>query len=78
MIGFLIIRLHGSPHDLTAWAVIWILFEILVLVGFLLIGIASFKRTSDEMRSEAGGYHIYFPPTVNVIVTINLATFLPT
>lgn len=51
-----IVRLNNSFCSITAWAVIWILFEILVLVAFLLIGIASFKRTSEEMRVEAGKY----------------------
>ena len=51
------VRLHDSFCNLIAWAVIWILFEVLVLVAFLLIGIASFKRTSAEMRVEAGEYY---------------------
>ena len=32
----------------------WIIFEIAVLTGFVLVGIAAFKRTPDEMYAEAG------------------------
>ncbi|OBZ74017.1 Glycogen debranching enzyme [Grifola frondosa] len=35
------------------WATIWILFEIAVLIGFVLLGLASFKRTKDQMYAEA-------------------------
>ncbi|KAI8996560.1 peptidase M50B-like-domain-containing protein [Trametes punicea] len=39
------------------WATLWIIFEIAVLTGFVLLGIAAFKRTPDEMYAEAG-YHL--------------------
>ena len=32
----------------------WIIFEIAVLTGFVLVGIAAFKRTPEEMYAEAG------------------------
>jgi len=38
------------------WAFIWITFEVAMLIGFVLIGIASFKRTQDQMYAEAGAY----------------------
>ncbi|CDO73276.1 hypothetical protein BN946_scf185008.g38 [Trametes cinnabarina] len=36
------------------WATLWIVFEIAVLTGFVLLGIAAFKRTPDQMAAEAG------------------------
>ena len=36
------------------WALFWILFETGVLIAFILLGIAIFKRTPDQMRYEAG------------------------
>ena len=38
----------------TVWAVFWITFQLGWLVGFVLIGIASFKLTQDQMAVEAG------------------------
>jgi len=38
------------------WATFWILFEIASLIGFVLIGIASFKRTTDQMYAEAAQF----------------------
>ncbi|KAI0073276.1 hypothetical protein K474DRAFT_1678024 [Panus rudis PR-1116 ss-1] len=35
------------------WAFIWMVFEIAVLIGFVLLGITCFKRTPDDMRTEA-------------------------
>lgn len=48
--------LNGSLDSTVAWATGWILFEILVLVGIIFLGITSFKLTSDQMRSEAGRF----------------------
>lgn len=39
---------------LIVWAILWILFEIGVLIGFILIGIAAFKETPSEMATRAG------------------------
>ncbi|KAA1468843.1 hypothetical protein DENSPDRAFT_863851 [Dentipellis sp. KUC8613] len=39
-----------------AWAFMWILFEIGMLIGFVLIGIAEFKRTPDQMYAEAAQF----------------------
>lgn len=41
------------------WATFWILFEIAFLIGFVLIGITSFKRTTSQMYNEA----VQFLPT---------------
>lgn len=41
------------------WAVFWILFETGVLIAFILLGVAVFKRTPDQMRYEAA----HFLPT---------------
>jgi len=62
------------------WAFIWITFEIAMLIGFVLIGIASFKRTQDQMYAEAGAY-IFRPVVLKEVhpVFIDIvATFLPT
>jgi len=45
-----------SPH---MWAILWIFFEFAVLAAFILVGIAAFKRTPDQMYAEAG----HFLPT---------------
>ncbi|KAH9166723.1 hypothetical protein EDB89DRAFT_2002009 [Lactarius sanguifluus] len=41
------------PH---VWAVFWITFQLAWLVGFVLIGIASFKLTPDQMYVEAARF----------------------
>lgn len=41
------------PH---VWAMLWILFEIGVLIGFVLLGIVVFKRTNAEMLEEAAEF----------------------
>ncbi|OCH93632.1 hypothetical protein OBBRIDRAFT_885307 [Obba rivulosa] len=38
------------------WATIWILFEIGALIGFVLLGIAAFKLTPEQMREEAANF----------------------
>ncbi|KAM5532351.1 hypothetical protein V8D89_013945 [Ganoderma adspersum] len=38
------------------WAIIWIIFEIAVLIGFVFLGITAFKRTPDEMYAEAAQF----------------------
>ncbi|KIJ55320.1 hypothetical protein M422DRAFT_23924 [Sphaerobolus stellatus SS14] len=35
------------------WALVWISFQIAVLIAFLFIGIAAFRKTPDELRAEA-------------------------
>ncbi|PCH44228.1 hypothetical protein WOLCODRAFT_26566 [Wolfiporia cocos MD-104 SS10] len=35
------------------WAIIWILFEIGVLIAFMLLGIVAFRRTNEQMYKEA-------------------------
>ncbi|KZP16643.1 hypothetical protein FIBSPDRAFT_957884 [Athelia psychrophila] len=39
--------------SMHVWALFWILFQIGMLIGFVLIGIASFKLTSDQMDYQA-------------------------
>lgn len=41
----------------TVWAILWILFEVAVLIGFVLLGIACFKLDEDQMKSQAGKRH---------------------
>jgi len=41
------------------WAFFWILFEVIFLVGFVLLGLNSFKRTDAQMQAEAS----HFLPT---------------
>jgi hypothetical protein len=36
------------------WALFWITFQLAALGGFVLIGLASFKLTQDQMNAEAG------------------------
>ncbi|TDL23771.1 hypothetical protein BD410DRAFT_787052 [Rickenella mellea] len=38
------------------WATFWILFEVGVLIGFIFIGIASFKLTPAQMYVQAAGW----------------------
>ncbi|KAI0792107.1 peptidase M50B-like-domain-containing protein [Abortiporus biennis] len=38
------------------WAFIWILFELAVLAGFILLGISCFKKTKEEMYAEAAQF----------------------
>ncbi|EJF64240.1 peptidase M50B-like-domain-containing protein [Dichomitus squalens] len=38
------------------WAIFWIAFEVAVIIGFVLLGIAAFKRTPDEMAAEAAQF----------------------
>jgi hypothetical protein len=38
------------------WAIFWIIFQIAALIGFVFIGIVSFKLTGDQMRAEAGKF----------------------
>lgn len=35
------------------WAILWILFELGVLIGFIFLGIVSFKITNQQMNEEA-------------------------
>ncbi|RDB20847.1 hypothetical protein Hypma_012056 [Hypsizygus marmoreus] len=42
-----------GPH---VWAALWILFEIIVLVGFTLLGIYAFKQTKEEMDAQAAAF----------------------
>ncbi|OSX64282.1 hypothetical protein POSPLADRAFT_1054898 [Postia placenta MAD-698-R-SB12] len=38
------------------WAALWIIFEVGVLIGFVLLGIVAFKRTNAQMFAEAGQF----------------------
>ncbi|KAF8920635.1 peptidase M50B-like-domain-containing protein [Mucidula mucida] len=38
------------------WATLWIMFSLIVLVGFALLGIFAFKRTTQEMYDEAAKF----------------------
>ncbi|KAI0923821.1 hypothetical protein AcW1_006677 [Taiwanofungus camphoratus] len=38
------------------WASLWILFEIGVLIAFILLGIVAFKRTNEQMYAEAAKF----------------------
>jgi len=38
------------------WAIAWIIFETAICIGFMLLGIVAFKRTSQEMYDEAAGW----------------------
>jgi hypothetical protein len=35
------------------WAVFWVFFELAILTGFVLLGIAIFKISIDQMNSQA-------------------------
>ncbi|KZT10074.1 uncharacterized protein LAESUDRAFT_694683 [Laetiporus sulphureus 93-53] len=61
------------------WATVWILFEIGILVSFVLLGIVAFKRTNAQMYAEAGES----PNSTRVVLSHSLmgsstAHFLPT
>lgn len=38
------------------WAIFWIIFQLAALIGFIFIGIVSFKLTEEQMRTEAGKF----------------------
>lgn len=38
------------------WAMFWIAFQLGSLIGFIFIGIVSFKLTTDEMNAQAGEF----------------------
>lgn len=38
------------------WALLWIVFEVAILTGFVLLGIECFKLDSDQMAAQAGTY----------------------
>jgi len=50
---FALLYPNTSPH---VWAFIWILLEVAFLIAFVLIGIASFKLTTDQMAIQAAGF----------------------
>jgi hypothetical protein len=50
---FSILYPKTQPHH---WAIAWIIFEILICIGFMLLGIVAFKRTSQQMYEEAAGW----------------------
>jgi hypothetical protein len=65
------------------WAIFWIIFQIAALIGFVFIGIVSFKLTGDQMRAEAGEFLVNtsasVPSGIDNIEHFSLsATFLPT
>ncbi|KAF8494752.1 peptidase M50B-like-domain-containing protein [Hysterangium stoloniferum] len=44
------------PAYVLVWAIFWIMFQLAALVGFLFIGIVSFRRTTEQMQAEAGKF----------------------
>ena len=38
----------------TVWAIFWIIFEAAVITGFVLLGIACFKLSKEQMYAQAG------------------------
>ena len=60
------------------WAVFWIIFQLCWLVGFVLIGVASFKLTPDQMAVEAGMYLGNALGDTNRRLFFLSARFLPT
>ncbi|KIP10028.1 hypothetical protein PHLGIDRAFT_28708 [Phlebiopsis gigantea 11061_1 CR5-6] len=42
--------------DAHVWALLWIFFEVAVLTGFVLLGIACFKLDSDQMSAQAAEF----------------------
>ena len=63
----------------SVWAIFWILFETGVLIGFVLLGVAVFKRTPDQMRYEAGTSRDTFLPHARWLISpYPTAHFLPT
>ena len=41
-----------SPE--IAWGLLWIVFQLAILVGFILLGVTVFKRTPEAMKAQAG------------------------
>ncbi len=44
----------SSSVNCAVWALLWIIFEVVVLTGFVLLGIACFKFDKDQMYAQAG------------------------
>ncbi|EKM49999.1 uncharacterized protein PHACADRAFT_264473 [Phanerochaete carnosa HHB-10118-sp] len=42
-----------GPH---VWGLLWIIFEIAILTGFVLLGVVCFKMDSDQMRAQAAEF----------------------
>jgi hypothetical protein len=60
----------------TVWAVFWIAFQLAWLVGFVLIGIASFKLTQEQMFVEARmSLNTLVTWPVTLIATLRLLLF---
>jgi len=38
------------------WAIFWIIFQLAAIIGFIFIGIVSFKLTEEQMRAEAATF----------------------
>ena len=45
---------NSTSLRFLVWALFWITFQLAALGGFVLIGLASFKLTQDQMNAEAG------------------------
>lgn len=39
---------------MTVWALLWLIFELGVITGFVLVGIVCFKYDRDQMYAQAG------------------------
>ena len=39
---------------ITVWAIFWIVFEAAVITGFVLLGIACFRLSKEQMYAQAG------------------------
>ena len=63
----------GIPSHV--WAIIWILFEVGVLIGFVLIGIVAFKYTPDELQARAGMHPLY--PMVSPSDLLTFDRYIP-
>lgn len=52
------VQAHADPSRIAyaVWAALWIIFEVGVLIGFVLLGIVAFKRTNAQMFAEAGQF----------------------
>lgn len=59
------------------WALLWIIFELGVITGFVLLGIVCFKYDRDQMYAQAGtsSHCLFLPPSSHPSPT---AEFLPT
>lgn len=53
------LSLHFPSHliwfpSFAVWALLWIMFEVAILTGFVLLGVACFKYDPEDMAAKAG------------------------